>query len=308
MALSGSGYSGPLFTVSSSLLIFTPSQLLNSGVCTSAPPAGECSKPVTITNSGTAAMTISSVTVSGTNAADFTPSGSCFGATVAAGSTCTVNVAFAATVAGIETATLTIVSNAPGSPQTVSLSGAGITFAAPTAASGGSTSATVSAGSPATYSLQIVVTGGATTSDSLTLSLSCAGAPALATCTLPTSVVATPATPGAFTVIVTTTSTGTVVTSLGDGFLQKGMGLALIPFGVIMLRKLRKRRKLMLGLFLLGLLAVAISVVGVGCTGPGLKGSVSTTPGTPTGTYTGLTVTATSGSVSKSTPLTLIVQ
>ena len=67
--------------------------------------------------------------------------------------------------------------------------------------------------------------------------------------------------------------------------MPKGMWLALIPFGVIMLSKLRKRRKLLLGLFLLGLLAVAIS--GVGCTGPGDKGSATSTPGTPAGTYTG---------------------
>jgi hypothetical protein len=309
VALSGSGYSGPLFTASSIGIFAT--QLLNSGVCTSSPLPATCTETVTVTNSGNAAMTISSVTVSGSgtnaaDAADFTASGSCFGATVAAGSTCKVNVVFVATQARIETATLTIASNVPGSAPTVPLSGAGITFAAPSAASGGSTSATVKAGSTATYSLQIVATGGATSSDQVSLSVSCSGAPSKATCTVPTSpFVATPATPGAFTVTVTTTSSGQSLSSLGDGFMPKGMWLALIPFGVIMLGKLRKRRKLMFGLFLIGTLAAVIS--GVGCTGPSVKGSVTSTTGTPTGTDS-LTVTATSGGVSKSTTLTLIVQ
>jgi sugar lactone lactonase YvrE/P pilus assembly chaperone PapD len=299
VALSGSGISQPAFTLSSSLLIYA-TQLLGSGA--------SATKSLTITNSGTAPLTVSSLTFSGTNAADFTQTNTCTSASIAPNSTCTINVVFAATATGSESATLTIVSNAPTSPQTVSLSGAGITFAAPSAASGGSTSATVTSGSTATYSLQVLVTGGANLSDSLTLSLSCSGAPKGATCTGPASVVATPGTPGAFTLTVSTTkiSSATVgmVARAGDGLLPKGMGLALIPFGMIMLGISRKRRKLT-GLFLLGLLALTVS--SIGCGAPASIKSTSNTNGTPVGTYT-LSVTATSGSVSKSTALTLIVK
>lgn len=298
VALNGSGITQPAFSLSSNLVIYS-TQLLNSGA--------SANKTLTVTNSGTGSLTVSSLTMSGTNAADFTQSNNCTTAQIAPGSTCTITVVFAATVAGMETATLTIASNAPNSPQTVTLNGAGITFAAPTAAPGGSTSTTITSGATATYSLEVVATGGATTSDSLTLSLSCAGAPQAASCTGPGTVMATPAAPGTFTLTVTTTTaSGAIVHTVarrGNGLLANGLALALIPFGMIMLGISRQRRKLT-GLFLLVLIALTIS--SVGCTGPVTIKSTVPTKGTLPGSYT-LTVTATSGGVSKSAPLTLTV-
>jgi F5/8 type C domain/Abnormal spindle-like microcephaly-assoc'd, ASPM-SPD-2-Hydin len=76
---------------------------------------------VTITNSGSAAATVSGVSVSGA----FTQTNNC--SAIAAGGSCTVNVAFAPTAAGAATGTLTVTSNAGNSPTTVSLSGTGTT-------------------------------------------------------------------------------------------------------------------------------------------------------------------------------------
>jgi glucose/arabinose dehydrogenase len=291
----------PQSVLSATSLSFA-TQLLNN--------SASSTQTITVSNPGSHTLTVSSVAISGTNASDFTESDTCTSATVAAASTCTISVKFAATAAGSESATLTVTSNALASPQTISLSGAGITFAAPAATSSGSTSATVSAGSTATYALQIAATGGASTTDSLTISLTCSGAPTGATCTVPSSVTATPGTPATFTVSVATSSTTasaahkSIPGNPASSF-PRGMTLALIPFGAIGLGLARKRRKLM-GFFLLALLAVVIPTV----TGCGSKTSSSSSSGTSSSTsetYT-LVIKATSGSVSQTTNLTLIVK
>jgi FG-GAP-like repeat/Abnormal spindle-like microcephaly-assoc'd, ASPM-SPD-2-Hydin len=82
---------------------------------------------VSLTNSGTLALTISSITVAG----DFAQSNTC-GTNLAAGASCSITVVFTPTVAGTREGTVSIVDNAPGSPQTVALSGSGQT-ATPTA-------------------------------------------------------------------------------------------------------------------------------------------------------------------------------
>ncbi len=79
---------------------------------------------VNLQNTGNAALSISSITVSGANAADFSLVNNC-GASVAAGSTCGLAVSFKPAAAGSRTASLVISDNAAGSPQTVPLSGTG---------------------------------------------------------------------------------------------------------------------------------------------------------------------------------------
>jgi F5/8 type C domain/Pectate lyase superfamily protein/Abnormal spindle-like microcephaly-assoc'd, ASPM-SPD-2-Hydin len=75
---------------------------------------------VTVTNTGTAAASVSSIATSG----DFSQSNSC-GSSIAAGASCTVNVSFRPTASGSRTGALTITSNATNSPTTVALSGTG---------------------------------------------------------------------------------------------------------------------------------------------------------------------------------------
>ena len=79
---------------------------------------------VTLTNSGNANMTITSISLTGTNASNFALTNSC-GATLAAGANCTMSVTFTPSATGSRTASISIVDNAPGSPHTVALSGTG---------------------------------------------------------------------------------------------------------------------------------------------------------------------------------------
>jgi len=82
-------------------------------------------RTLTIANSGSAALTISSSVMSGSNATAFTSTGTC--TSVAAGASCALTLAFAPSITGAASATLTINSNAYGSAATtVALSGAGI--------------------------------------------------------------------------------------------------------------------------------------------------------------------------------------
>jgi len=81
---------------------------------------------VTLTNGGNTALSISSLTITGTNAADFAEVADTCGSSVAAGANCSIGVAFTPSKSNSETASLAIADNATGSPQTVSLSGSGI--------------------------------------------------------------------------------------------------------------------------------------------------------------------------------------
>jgi hypothetical protein len=81
---------------------------------------------VTLMNNGNADLTVSGVTVGGTNPGDFAIGGNtCAAATVTPGNTCTVDVRFAPTATGPRSASLTFTDNAAGSPRSVSLSGTG---------------------------------------------------------------------------------------------------------------------------------------------------------------------------------------
>jgi len=81
---------------------------------------------VTLTNGSSTALSISSLTITGTNAADFAEVANTCGSSVAAGANCSIGVAFTPSTSKSETASLAIADNATGSPQTVSLSGSGI--------------------------------------------------------------------------------------------------------------------------------------------------------------------------------------
>jgi len=88
-------------------------------------------KSVTLKNTGTATLDITSVVPS----TGFAISATTCGATLAIGKTCKVSVTFNPTVLGAQTGTLLFTDNATGSPQTVSLSGTGVVQAKLTPAS-----------------------------------------------------------------------------------------------------------------------------------------------------------------------------
>jgi hypothetical protein len=157
---------------------------------------------VTLTNSGTAKLNIFSVILGGANPNDFIMNNACNGA-LAPNANCTITVTFAPVGAGQRTATVTITDDAPGSPQTLALSGnATSAFSA-----SGSTSATVAAGQTAQFNLQL--TPGLGFSGSV--SFACAGAPMAAMCTPPSVVQVASGNPTAFSVTVKTSGGGATI-------------------------------------------------------------------------------------------------
>jgi hypothetical protein len=77
---------------------------------------------VTVTNPGSSAASVSSISATG----PFSQTNTC-GGSIAAGGSCTVQLKFAPTSGGPQTGTLSVATNAPGSPLTVALSGTGVT-------------------------------------------------------------------------------------------------------------------------------------------------------------------------------------
>jgi beta-propeller repeat-containing protein/centrosomal CEP192-like protein len=81
---------------------------------------------VTVTNAGSAALQITSVTASNL----FAQTNTCVGAVAAGGGTCTISVTFTPAAAEAVTGQITINDNAAGSPHSIALSGTGVAQAA----------------------------------------------------------------------------------------------------------------------------------------------------------------------------------
>jgi len=79
---------------------------------------------VTVTNSGSVALSIAGIGLTGADPTDFSEATTC-GTWLATGGSCTVVVLFTPLTSGDHTASLTVTDNAPDSPQSVSLSGGG---------------------------------------------------------------------------------------------------------------------------------------------------------------------------------------
>src|SRR5207244_913061 len=84
--------------------------------------ATSAASPVTLSNTGSGALAITSIAVSG----DFGQTDTC-GGSLAAGANCTTNVTFTPTASGARSGTLTVTDNAVSNPRTVLLAGTGIT-------------------------------------------------------------------------------------------------------------------------------------------------------------------------------------
>jgi Beta-propeller repeat/Abnormal spindle-like microcephaly-assoc'd, ASPM-SPD-2-Hydin len=287
LAGTGSATSAPIATLSPTSLTFAAQQVGTSGVAQS----------VSLTNSGTAGLTISGIVVTG----NYSQINNC-PSSLAAGSACAINLTFAPTAAGTHTGTLTISDNATGSPQIVSLTGSGSDFSL--ASSTGSD--TVKAGSAATYNLTITPLGGAF---AYAVKLACSGLPAEASCTFSPATV----TPGGSTAsstlsITTTASTAEALptrqsrhASVYAVWIQlQGIGF----FGLVLAGRKRSTKKMRALALLVFLIVALISMTG--CAG-GTGIAPVNQGGTASGSYT-ITVTGTSGSLQHSIPVTLTVQ
>jgi hypothetical protein len=244
---------------------------------------------------GNTALSISSIATQG----DFAQTNNC-PSSIPVGSNCIINVTFTPTAAGALNGSLVVTDNA-GTPQQVSLTGTGVSGSLGLAvAPGGSSSATVAAGSMATYKLTI---GGAGFSGMA--SLTCTGAPQGANCSFPSgatmNISATTATP--FNVTVTTTARSMAALSpRSNGFHLWLLAVAL--FGVVLLPNAKPRKR---SAWRILRLSPLLLVLLLGACGSGSSGTSTNSSGTPAGTYS-LMVNATAGSVSQPLPLTLTVQ
>jgi hypothetical protein len=82
--------------------------------------------PVTLTNTGTAGLTVSSIIFYGANNSAFGHSSNCGGGvSIAPGSSCTIQVTFTPPATGSYSATMNVTDTAPSSPQIVAVSGSG---------------------------------------------------------------------------------------------------------------------------------------------------------------------------------------
>src|SRR5205814_6967466 len=119
VALSGSAAIAPAPALS-----LTPHSLTFSSQAVGNTSAAQA---VTLKNSGTAALTINTIGLTGTNPGDFAQTNTCpiSPSTLAAGASCSISVTFTPTATGTRSASLSITDNASGSPHTVALSGTG---------------------------------------------------------------------------------------------------------------------------------------------------------------------------------------
>ena len=113
VTLTGTGNSSGI-SFSTSTLTFQA-----QAVGTSSPVSG-----ITLFNTGSSTLTVSSISVTGTNSADFSQTNNC-GTSVASGANCTISVTFTPEAAGTRTAAISVADNATGSPQSVALTGTG---------------------------------------------------------------------------------------------------------------------------------------------------------------------------------------
>ncbi|HEV2617520.1 MAG TPA: choice-of-anchor D domain-containing protein, partial [Candidatus Acidoferrales bacterium] len=243
------------------------------------------SQSIQVSNTGTGALVISGVSFAGADGGDFEASGSCVGAkgasvSVAAGGNCTLDVEFLPLAAGTRTATLALNDNANASPP-VTFAGTATDFQL-SAAPGGTTSATVTAGQTAVIALQVSGVNGFTG----TLALGCTNAPPAGGCSVsPSSAQISNATPVPFTVNVTTTARGLILPITSPGAHRRT--LPATPMAITLMLALAalffaaprgRKSRLLRPILVLSLLLLA------SCGG---SGSSTTAPsGTPPGTYT----------------------
>ena len=82
---------------------------------------------VSLTNTGASALSITGVTITGTDPGDFSVANNTCGASVAASASCAISAVFKPSATGKRTANLSITDSSTDSPQVVSMSGTGFT-------------------------------------------------------------------------------------------------------------------------------------------------------------------------------------
>lgn len=253
---------------------------------------------VTLTNTGTGVLTIPAtggIVLKGNT--DFSGTDNC-PATLAAKATCSIALVFAPTGLGVETTTLTVTGSATNSPQSVAITGTGTSSATstgPFSVTPQSTGVSVTQGGTATYALSVAPQSGFTGA----ITFACAGLPTGSSYTIsPSSLTMDGTTVKTATLSVTTTGGKGASASSRVG--AKSIFLALLPFSMMGMLLINKRRN---GWLVLGLVALCLLLGLAGCG----AGSGSSSAGLAPGTYN-FTLTATSSaSATQTLNLSLVV-
>jgi len=248
-------------------------------------------KTVTLTNTGTGALTINSIAASGDYAETSTGATACpiAPATLAAGGMCSINVTFTPTAVGPRpAATLTVTDNAVGSPHTVALTGTGWDFslAGPAQAPPAITTA-----APGKFNITMTPLGGFNQNVALTCAVTPAAADA--TCTVASPVIAADGvTVQSAAVTVTTTAMMVPPGSVPTPPVSIRQVVPVI-LALLLLLLLPRTKRLQVRLGMAG--AMLLLVILAGCSGPGAPVTqpipavltiTGTTSGTPPGVVT----------------------
>jgi hypothetical protein len=263
--------------------------------------ASSSAQAITLTNTGTAVLSLSGITASG----DFSQTNTC-GGTLAVNATCQVSIVFTPTAIGQRTGTLTVSDNATGSPQIVTLSGTGVQPLTLGVGTGGSTTTTVASGQSATYNLSLSSSPGF----SGTVALTCSGAPQNATCSIVPSTVTLPGGGSANFAVTVSTSAQTAYLEAKPDTIVAGLGLFSLftaPIFLLIRKGLPTRKWTSTQIQMLRA-ASALLIALTACSSGSKGSSPPVSPAvTPPGTYA-LTVTAAAGNTTVSQKLTLVVQ
>ena len=115
------GLTGTGAPANTPIATFNPASLTfaSQNIGTSSTP-----KVVTLTNTGSAALTVTSVSITGANTGDYSETNNC-PESLGVNANCTISVTFKPTASGARIASVSIADSATGSPQSVTLSGTG---------------------------------------------------------------------------------------------------------------------------------------------------------------------------------------
>jgi hypothetical protein len=203
---------------------------------------------------------------------------------------------------GTNSETLTVTNNGVTLSQAASVQITVTNFAI----SASPSSATVSPGQSATYTLSVNPQYGAFTN---AVSLACSGLPSRSTCSFSPSSVTPGATGATSNLSISTTAPSA---SLKDPFGQpptNGVWISLMALSLVVFAGIRRfaRRRAAALYVSAGLLGLSLALIAACGGGGGGGGGGPTNPGTPTGTYT-VTITGTAGSLQNSTQVTVTVR
>ncbi len=256
---------------------------------------------ITLTNTGEAALTITSITTTG----PFAASNNC-GGTLAIGGTCAINVVFTPTAVGAASGQLQVITSASATPLITNLTGTGAPapdFTLADANSKTATAITLIAGTSGNVTLVFTPTG--TFTGTVTLTCAATGtAPSGVTCTPPSAFAVTTSAVTQNVAFTTTSRTTTSGLSLTGNRSRWITTFTLALAGLLMLFASRTRRfgKSIVRAAGLFTLLLATFLPATGCS----SGSHTNPQGTPAGTYN-YTITATSGAIAHTEAVTLTV-